>query len=104
MENINKIEMINYDESKTNQSSESEDEYFNTIRRHKKIDSQSQKSLSIPFRTENKFCKKDFQILGLLGRGKRGKVVKAMLISKKIIYAIKIINKQFIINVSTYFI
>ena len=55
---------------------------------------------TFPFPSQNIYKKEDFEIFGLLGRGSYAKVVKAKFIKNNTIYAIKIINKPFIIKVN----
>ena len=55
--------------------------------------------VNIIFPSERIFRKNEFDILGLLGRGAYAKVVKAKHIQDNIIYAIKIIDKTFIVKV-----
>ena len=42
-----------------------------------KTQSNPQLVLKVPFRTKNKYCKKDFDVLSLAGKGAYAKVVKA---------------------------
>lgn len=55
----------------------------------------------VPFPTLNNFCKADFDVIELLGKGAYAKVVKAMHIQSKQIKAIKIIDRQFIERVNS---
>ena len=60
---------------------------------HKKV---FETKANITFPTERIFRKNDFDILGLLGRGAYAKVVKAKHIQDNTIYAIKIVDRNFI--------
>jgi hypothetical protein len=55
----------------------------------------------IPFPTLNNFCKADFDVIELLGKGAYAKVVKAMHIKTKQIKAIKIVDRHFIERVNS---
>jgi hypothetical protein len=61
------------------------------------IDSQNSQ---IPLTSKKEFRKDDFEFIGSIGRGAYAKVVKAKLIKDNSIYAIKVINKPFIIKVA----
>jgi serine/threonine protein kinase len=54
----------------------------------------------IPFPTLNNFCKADFDVIELLGKGAYAKVVKAMYLKTKEVKAIKIIDRHFIERVN----
>lgn len=56
--------------------------------------------LSVSFSSKLLFKKSDFEIIETIGTGSYSKVVKAKLIKDNSLYAIKILNKSFMIKVN----
>ena len=81
----------------------SEEDYFLTVPSEKLSNKNLVKFENLKeypvFQTKNLLKKDDFEIICTMGRGSYAKVVKAKLIKDNTIFAIKIINKPFIIKV-----
>ena len=88
---------IIYKSETPSRSPTNEEDYFRgSTSNENESEFQIKLKTNLPFYSKNKFTKNDFEILGLLGRGAYARVVKARLIKNDAIYAIKIIEKEFI--------
>jgi hypothetical protein len=94
---------LNKEKSQTRSPQNEEDYFRGSTSNENDSEFQIKLKTKIPFHSKNKFTKNDFEILGLLGRGAYARVVKARLIKNDTIYAIKIIEKEFIEKVNLVF-